>query len=178
MHHSPWSSGKHGPNTKLVGAHVPELLAVHKVDLVLAGHDHMYERGDGGLMKYIVTGGGGAPLYQPESRLPTARKLAASYHFLEVSTEGDALHVVAHRTDGTVIDRCGFAKGGPWDCDGPPPRVMLASVGLPSSSVRVVVTHGGALQAVGNAAGPAGLGLVVVGGALLAVRARRRPKSH
>jgi hypothetical protein len=127
-------------------------------------------------MKYIVTGGGGAPLYQPQYRLPTARKLEASYHFLEVSTDGDSLRVIAHRTDGTVIDRCGFAKGGPWDCDGPPPRVALASMGLPSPSVRVVVTHGGALQTIVNAAGPVGLGLVAVGGGMLAVRARRRQR--
>jgi 3',5'-cyclic AMP phosphodiesterase CpdA len=174
MHHSPWSSGKHGPNTKLVGAHIPELLAVHKVDLVLAGHDHMYERGDAGLMKYIVTGGGGAPLYQPESRLPTARKLEASYHFVEISTDADALRVVAHRTDGTVIDRCGFGKGRSWDCDSPVPRLVLASTGPSNSSVRLVVTHEGALAGVASAAAPAGLTLVVVAGGLFAFRARSR----
>ena len=35
-----------------------------KVELVLAGHDHIYERGEGGGLKYVITGGAGAPLYR------------------------------------------------------------------------------------------------------------------
>lgn len=66
VHHGPWSSGPHGGNAKLLDAKVPELLAAHKVDLLLAGHDHIYERGEHGgsaPLKYVISGGGGAPLY-------------------------------------------------------------------------------------------------------------------
>jgi hypothetical protein len=120
VHHAPWSSGPHGPNDKLVEARVPELLAAHKVDLLLAGHDHIYERGDSGSVKYIISGGGGAKLYPVGQPLAQTRKAESSYHFVEVRAADDAMHVVARRVDGTILDRCGFKKGAPWDCDPPP----------------------------------------------------------
>jgi hypothetical protein len=118
-HHGPWSSGPHGPNTRLLDAHIPELLAAHKVDLFLSGHDHIYERGDAGPIKYIVSGGGGAPLYRVERAEGVARKAESTYHFLEVTVTPAALRVVARRVDGTLLDRCGFGRGQPWDCDAP-----------------------------------------------------------
>jgi len=116
MHHGPWSAGPHGPNTRLVEAHFPELLSLHKIDLLLAGHDHDYERGQA-LLKYIVSGGGGAPLYPPQPTA-TTRKAEAAHHFVAVSAGSRELRIVATRADGSVIERCGFTKGGPWDCDG------------------------------------------------------------
>jgi hypothetical protein len=125
-HHGPWSGGPHGPNAQLVDARVPELLVAHKVDLFLAGHDHLYERGDAGPIKYLVTGGAGAPLYRDFHPTATTRKIEAVHHFVELVTSTDAIRIVARRTDGTVVDRCGFVKGGGWDCDaadaGPPAR--------------------------------------------------------
>jgi len=123
VHHSPWSSGPHGSNTKLVDAHVPELLAAHRVDLVLAGHDHIYERGERGgslPLKYVISGGGGAPLYPIEHRQPTTRKAESAYHFVEMTLTRDVLHMVAHRLDGSILESCGFTKGQPWDCDATP----------------------------------------------------------
>lgn len=117
VHQGPWSAGPHGPNTKLLEAGVPRLLASHKVDLLFAGHDHLYERGDGGILKYIVSGGGGAPLYRDLHDTPTTRKVEPTHHFVEVTARGAALQIVARRDDGSVLDRCGFVQGGPWDCD-------------------------------------------------------------
>jgi hypothetical protein len=117
VHHGPWSSGPHGGNDKLLDAHVPQLLASHKVDLVLAGHDHIYERGEAGSIKYVVSGGGGAPLYPIAHRAPTARKLEPTYHFVEIGATSDAIKVIAHRVDGTILEECGFRKGESWDCD-------------------------------------------------------------
>jgi hypothetical protein len=126
VHHGPWSAGPHGGNTKLLDAHVPELLSAHKVDLVLSGHDHIYERGDAGLLKYIVSGGGGAPLYRVEEPTATTRKVEASYHFVEISAGADALRIVAHRLDGSTIEQCDLIKERPWGCD-PNPWVRPAS---------------------------------------------------
>ncbi len=119
-HDGPWSSGPHGGNARLNAAHIPELLAAHKVDLVLSGHDHIYVRGSAGDVKYIVSGGGGAPLYpiRPDDR--TARKAEATYHFVLVTATADTLRILAQRPDGTVLDHCGFQKGQPWDCDPAP----------------------------------------------------------
>jgi 3',5'-cyclic AMP phosphodiesterase CpdA len=126
VHHGPWSAGPHGGNAKLLDAHVPELLAAHKVDLVLSGHDHIYERGDSGLLKYIVSGGGGAPLYRVEEPTATTRKVEAAYHFVEISAGADALRIVAHRLDGSTIEQCDLLKERPWGCD-PVPWVAPAS---------------------------------------------------
>jgi acid phosphatase type 7 len=131
MHQGPWSSGPHGGSTALAGARVPELLAAHRVDLVLSGHDHIYERGEANGMKYVVSGGGGAPLYRVDRKIAAARKDESTYHVVEFTTSVGAIRLAARRVDGSLIDQCGFAKGGGWDCDpllaapappgGPPP---------------------------------------------------------
>ena len=113
MHQGPWSSGPHGANGPFVAAHVPELLVSHGVDLVFAGHDHIYERGEGVGMKYVISGGGGAPLYRA-SKTPNAQKLESTYHFVEVTTDRQAVHLLARRVDGSVLDECAFKKGENW----------------------------------------------------------------
>jgi hypothetical protein len=119
VHDGPWSVGPHGPNLAMLEARVPELLAAHKVDLILSGHDHLYERGQSSTLKYIVTGGAGAPLYEVVRDLTQNRKAIAAHHFVQVATRGDTLTVDAWRPDGTAIDHCGFKRGGDWDCDAP-----------------------------------------------------------
>jgi len=61
VHRPLYSSGYHGREDALAEAIEP-LLVANAVDLVIQGHDHMYERShpqDGVI--YLVTGGGGAP---------------------------------------------------------------------------------------------------------------------
>ena len=118
MHHGPWSALPHAARTEtaMVAARIPELLAAHKVDLVLAGHDHLYERGEG-LLKYVITGGGGAPLY-PARPVATTRHAESVHHFVRIEAGAGAMRMVATRVDGSVIEACGFARGAGWDCDG------------------------------------------------------------
>lgn len=126
VHHGPWSAGPHGENKRLVDGGVVELLKKHKVDLVLAGHDHIYERGmaENGI-PYIVSGGGGAPTYKIKPT-PHTKKFESVRHFVEASVSVAAIQFVATRVDGTVIERCGLRKEpAGWDCDqaavAPPP---------------------------------------------------------
>lgn len=58
--------------------------------LVLAGHDHHYERLEVQGLLHVVTGGGGAGLYRTRPPLPWSRALAVAHHalFLEVGREG------------------------------------------------------------------------------------------
>jgi hypothetical protein len=133
VHHGPWASGPHGPNANLLDAGIPELLGTHHVDMVVSGHDHIYERGSSDGLKYLVSGGGGAPLYRIDRLLPTSFKAEAAYHFIEISATPANVKIVARRVDGTVLDRCGFAKGEPWDCD-PPRAASPSDAGVPVTS--------------------------------------------
>jgi acid phosphatase type 7 len=67
-HEGPWAHGLHGGESQMVRDYAPLLAAAH-VDVLFSGHDHIYERGAGttpaGKLTYVVTGGGGAPLYNP-----------------------------------------------------------------------------------------------------------------
>jgi acid phosphatase type 7 len=175
VHQSPWSSGPHGPNLKLIDAHVPEVLADHHVDLLLAGHDHIYERGDAGRIKYLVSGGGGAPLYPIEHPAATMRKAESAYHFVEVTLTGDALRLVAHRLDGTTLESCGFTRGNPWDCDAKPRSDTAAPAAAPPLAGETPSTTsrcGCALP--GSPAGFGAAALLALGGAGAAVARRRR----
>jgi 3',5'-cyclic AMP phosphodiesterase CpdA len=144
VHHGPWSSGPHGPNKRLVEARIPELLALHKVDLVLSGHDHIYERGDSGSMKYVISGGGGAPLYRVPEPIGFSRRAEPTYHFVDFTVTRDAVRLVATRVDGSILDKCGFAKDGPWDCDPPP-------AGAPATGA--ALRAGGAVGSPGDGGG-------------------------
>ena len=54
------------------------LLAAGHVDVLFCGHDHIYERGVGstptGKLTYVVTGGGGAPLYNPRCQAAASHR--------------------------------------------------------------------------------------------------------
>lgn len=119
LHWGPFSAGKHGDNPALREGDVIAMMRDRKVDLVLAGHDHTYERGTGHGLKYVVSGGGGAPLYPSRRATREAAVFEAAYHFVEVAVDGDRVTTIARRVDGGVIDRCGFTGAGGWDCDKP-----------------------------------------------------------
>jgi hypothetical protein len=184
VHESPWSSGPHGPNKRLVSAHIPELLAAHKVDLLFGGHDHIYERGDTGGVKYMISGGGGAPLYRVTQPTAMSKKAEAAYHFIEVTMSQVDVKTVAHRLDGSILEKCGFLRGQPWNCDPVTGALALApsasgagssapapasSVPAPTSSSRCSVATPGLAPRGGLAA----LGLAVASG-LARLRRRRR----
>jgi predicted phosphodiesterase len=117
VHHGLRSSGPHGDNKLLADANVAELLRAHKVDLVLSGHDHIYERGFADGLPYLVSGGGGAPVYRVKKAGPTSRRYESVRHFVEASVSSAAIQFVATRPDGSTVERCALRKGDGWDCD-------------------------------------------------------------
>ncbi len=137
VHHGPWSSGPHGKNSRLLEAGIPELLAQHKVDLIWSGHDHIYERGEQSGLRYVVSGGGGAPLYKIAAKLPSTRRVEAAYHFVEASVSPERVSLVVKRVDGSLLEKCGFTKtSADWDCDGTaasPPSTSSSSLAAPPS---------------------------------------------
>lgn len=117
LHIGPYSSGPHGPNQRMHEAGIPELLRKHRVSLVFSGHDHIYERGDAQGLKYMVSGGAGAPLYPVKRHLPTTAKVESTHHWVEVAVDGETVKTRAIRLDGSVIEACSFSRLGPWSCD-------------------------------------------------------------
>jgi hypothetical protein len=109
-HKPPHSSGEHGDDPGFNTWFVP-ILTAHHVQLVLAGHDHDYERFhpiDG--VTYIVTGGGGKGVRELGSPKPGSAFADSVIHLLVVSVDGDTLttHAIdgtGHEFDTTVIPR-------------------------------------------------------------------------
>ena len=62
LHQPPLSMGLHCGESRSMRTWMT-LFEQHKVDAVLAGHDHAYERLERNGVPYFVTGGGGAKLY-------------------------------------------------------------------------------------------------------------------
>jgi hypothetical protein len=97
LHRPPFSSGLHGSNGEVQRLFVPVLVR-HRVPLVLAGHDHDYERTrpiDG--ITYVVSGGGGRGTRGVGSSSFTAFSEAVC-HFLYITVDGDELTL--HAIDG------------------------------------------------------------------------------
>lgn len=92
FHHPAYSSGSvHGGDIRVRKILVP-ILEKEKVDIVFSGHEHHYERScpiiadtcaDGGVV-YIVTGGGGARLYDFGGNSSVSLVAKKAHHFLHV----------------------------------------------------------------------------------------------
>jgi predicted phosphodiesterase len=103
FHIPPYSSGRHGGRASVRDALSP-LFAQHGVDVVFNGHDHDYERSLVGDVTYIVTGGGGAPLYDQQTDNPYSVYFAKTYHCVRITVSGRMLFGVGVRPDGTQFD--------------------------------------------------------------------------
>jgi 3',5'-cyclic AMP phosphodiesterase CpdA len=179
VHHGAWSAGPHGSSPRLASARIPELLASHGVDLMVSGHDHIYERGEADGIRYIVSGGGGAPLYRNLKALPSTHKVEAAYHFIEVAVADAAVKLVAKRADGSILERCGFSKAKGWSCDAPP--APAASSAPPTPALKPSEPESSptspsrcACDAVGRPAGTIGGGASAL--ALFLFRSRRKKR--
>lgn len=113
MHAPLYSAGKHGDSGTLQ-SNLESLFEHEGVDLVLAGHDHDYERSKpikqfnrdpsyAGLV-HVVTGGGGAAL-RPVNPTPRTHLAISAHHYLKVTIAGDDLHGEAIDLNGATIDR-------------------------------------------------------------------------
>jgi len=124
-HEGPWAHGLHGGAPEMARDYAPLLAAAH-VDVLFSGHDHIYERGVGttpeGNLTYVVTGGGGAPLYNPSCRaasgpppnvprpLPpcpaSVAVLTNSYHYLMVEVAPAGVTLCPRHPDGSPVEPC------------------------------------------------------------------------
>jgi len=116
IHQGPLSSGRHGELEALHTSGLVDAMREARVDLVLSGHDHMYERGDSDGLKYIVSGGCGSPLYRANAQAPYQQTFAAAFHFVRVTVSESDIAIDTRRADGSRIERCTFRRGGAFRC--------------------------------------------------------------
>lgn len=103
LHFPPYSSGRHGSTVGLQGT-IKELAARYGVELVIAGHDHNYERTksiDG--TTYVVSGSAGAPIRPVNPRWFTA-EARTEPHFVLIDVEPDRMMLRAINLEGQVFD--------------------------------------------------------------------------
>ena len=79
----------------------------------LFGHDHNYQHYLKSGVHYIVSGGGGAPLYDVKKPDPAiTQKVASIENFVSVSVNGKSARVQAITIDGKVLDEFEFRATG------------------------------------------------------------------
>ncbi|MBT8492725.1 MAG: hypothetical protein KJO07_06665, partial [Deltaproteobacteria bacterium] len=114
VHDGPYSRGLHRGNRYAQANYVP-LLQKHRVELLFAGHDHLYQRGQVGGLRYVVSGGGGAPLYsvrcggKRQKRCRTAdgmEHVDSTHHYLLVTVRKRTVELCPKRPDGTAVEKC------------------------------------------------------------------------
>lgn len=92
FHYPLYSTGQHGSDEKGVRDDLVQLFERYGVDAVFNGHDHDYERFTVAGIRYIVTGGGGAPLRDQDRSHPDlalSEKYVKSYHFCLLYFDGE-----------------------------------------------------------------------------------------
>ncbi len=104
VHHSPYTSGPHGPNQELLDSGLVDDMRRYGVDILFAGHDHIYERGRVNGLNYAITAGGGAPIYYIKQNHPYSLVTEPTYHYARVLVSGDLIEFSAHRMDGSLLD--------------------------------------------------------------------------
>ncbi len=104
------SQKNHKPKKSLKKSLVP-LFEQYKVDVVFSGHSHYYERFLHNGIYYIISGGGGAPLYHFSNPDPESEFFAKKYHFCLLKPEENRLTIEAIDTDMNVIDKVRLASG-------------------------------------------------------------------
>ncbi|MGN6104842.1 MAG: metallophosphoesterase [Kofleriaceae bacterium] len=112
-HDGPYSRGYHGGSALARARYVP-ILVRHGVDLVFSGHDHLYQRGERGGLRYVVTGGGGANLYgircgvagRPRCATEDGMQAIAKEHHYAVLTIAREIELCVRRVDGALLEKC------------------------------------------------------------------------
>jgi len=105
LHHPPFSAVKSRQDgNQQVKALVP-LFEKYRVTAVFSGHDHNYQRHFKDGVHYIVTGGGGAPLYVVDGPIEGITQKAESIeNFVLIKVNGERAQLEALDPSGRLID--------------------------------------------------------------------------
>jgi predicted phosphodiesterase len=106
FHYPPYSIGAHGSDERIRQELCP-LFRKNGVRAVFNGHDHIYYHTQRDGIHYIVSGGGGAPLYpcDPNKGAIEGDKWQSVNHIVVCDVEGDRVTIQALDSDEKPIDR-------------------------------------------------------------------------
>lgn len=119
FHRTPYTAGAHHGSDLQIRAAFSPVFERHGVQLVLAAHEHLYERTHplptsrpaNERVVYVTTGGGGAPVY-PAGNASWTAHIASAHHYVRgVATECtltlEAIGLNGSAFDDVTLDRCG-----------------------------------------------------------------------
>ena len=121
VHYSPYTTGSHFGDADLVAfrTNIIPIFEANNVNMVLCGHDHFYERAFKNGVYYLQTGGGGAPLNNPNvtpNAFEEYQKKTLQYCLLDVGTSKitvNAYDTTNNNFDTFVIPRATITSVGP-----------------------------------------------------------------
>ncbi len=130
LHRPPYNAGQRHASDLAVRAAFAPVFEARGVQLVISAHEHDYERtrplrihqSEGQAVTYLVTGGGGAPLY-PAFIGPWTAFSASRHHYVRGIVGDCVMSLAAVGLDGSVFDRVDLDRCNPPD---PAPLVWLA----------------------------------------------------
>ena len=114
VHAGPYSRGLHRGH-RYAAEHYAPLLAKHSVTLLFSGHDHMYQRGQVKGLNYMVSGGGGAPLYSARCGGRSKKRcssddgmqhVAKEHHYILVTVYPGHVEACPKRVDKSPLEPC------------------------------------------------------------------------
>ncbi|MBF0501528.1 MAG: metallophosphoesterase family protein [Candidatus Riflebacteria bacterium] len=108
-HRGPFSSGSDGGNALLAKVWVP-IMEKHHVQCGFYGHNHLYEHSFANGVNHVVSGGGGAPLYQINHPNPYSVKAISKLHYMNIHVTSNELTIQAVTPQGEILDQFKVAK--------------------------------------------------------------------
>jgi len=107
--------GGHGEDERGLKPILVPLFEKYGVGAVFSGHDHNYQRVLYNGIEYVVTGGGGSPLYDPTRTSPYLQKFSKDYHFCLISPAEGYLKVTVFYVRPGQPDKAGSFSSGVLD---------------------------------------------------------------
>jgi hypothetical protein len=138
LHEPPYTTSTGHSSNLTVRQYLCPLFERFHVAITFQGHNHCYEHALVNGVHYIVTGGGGAPLYTGwNSPQPWDVYREATFEFVLVDVNGDTIRTCGFRPNGTQFDTLLLVPtgigGGPGRTSAAPPA--LSPVPSPSSGL-------------------------------------------
>lgn len=104
-HHPPMTAvaSRQGDNPHMIA--LTPMLEQYHVTAAFFGHDHNYQHYLKNGIHYVITGGGGAPLYDVDKPpVGITQKVVSTENFVRIRVDGKKAHVEAITPEGKTID--------------------------------------------------------------------------